>query len=388
MKRIEKLFLYGLGRVRLKINGVIRTFFFLIIWIFVSSIINGNFFNSMEINFLWLQSFVLFVYLYNSVNAIFSFEDIKKIFNILLCIFIFTGSIQFFTGTPFGAINQYFGELTNVKNPAFHLSSGVTIKRVQGTFPSSNTLSQWLILLLSFQFVVYKFQRTKLNLYLFIIGTIILILTFSRGSLAGFILSILVIHFFLKLFFKQNASNKYLNISLNFGGLIIIFLIAISLGLNYLLNIFRLDILADSFSRRWDYIYYSINLIKENIIFGMGLGQSTDYFSIMAFEPHMGATIHNIYLILLLELGIAGLLFFLWFLGSALNYLRRQLTITKDRWNEQFVIIKFSGFVSLIGILFVMLWYLITISHTFLPFLVSFLAICLGYKPETKGKIV
>jgi hypothetical protein len=163
---------------------------------------------------------------------------------------------------------------------------------------------------------ITNYQLPITNYFLLVILFVGLLFTFSRSAFLVLIIGFLVIFIF-NLIKKDKLAVKRL------GGLMI--LLAVIFGaifINYQ-NLFitrsntaaRLE--AKSFSERKMYFDDSIKLIKKNWLFGVGVGNYTK--ALANSNPRQPwyylQPVHNVFLLVWVEIGIFGLLFFVSFLG-------------------------------------------------------------------------
>lgn len=163
-----------------------------------------------------------------------------------------------------------------------------------GTFPHSNILAAFLLFTIALN--IKRIKKTWQWFVLFIIETA-LVLTFS---LPAIFLSFLVLFFYI--------FNKSKKIGLVF--------IAVTAGIAIAYYNYLSKTILDSFYKRLPLINASLQMIKENVLFGVGLNNFLvilpDYLrpaNINFFQP-----VHNFFLLLSAEMGVTGLMIFICFL--------------------------------------------------------------------------
>jgi O-antigen ligase len=250
----------------------------------------------------------------------------KKVFLILLFSALIQGSLgiyQFLNQETFS--NSYLG--LSEHNPQ---ELGVSVietpgrrwLRAYGGFTHPNILGGYLAitLLLSIYFYskrkVNVFKDLLLNILILISLNILfagLIVSFSRSAWLVFILGFIL--FFLFSLFKKDKLvilnlikilSLFLMISILFYSLAP-YLFKTRLGL-----ISRLE--TKSIEERIDYTTQAKNLIKNNLFFGTGVGNYTlaNYKKLNNNQPAWYyQPVHNVYLLILAELGLIGLILFL-----------------------------------------------------------------------------
>jgi len=205
-----------------------------------------------------------------------------------------------------------------------------TAFRIPGTFGDSNIFGSYLAMILSvvLSFSFYKRSLSKLFCsFLFIIGTIVLILTLSRGAWLGFLGSIVMV-----LFLLHTKIDIKLKTIFRVG---VFFLIIALLFFNFreiiLLRIYGED--YGSALSRITMMRIAYEMIKANLFLGVGIN---NYSEVMANYDPTGLTfvyfqpVHNVYLQIAAEMGIPGLCAFLWFLFVLYRKALRNIMKTND----------------------------------------------------------
>jgi O-antigen ligase len=273
--------------------------------------------------------------------------NLAKIIFLLSINVIYTSLIalvQFFLQHSLGGIFWYLGERTfSVNTPGiaraqlcgWRLFSCQLLLRSYATFPHPNVLGGFLAvtlpIILSFYLSGFTSRwrlKNKLDI-LFIIslilGTVALIVTFSRSAwvVAGLGLLFVGINYFNKRCLKKMVCLKEFRIMNNkwgrfiFGLLSIITILYSVFSLQNLSRIFPTD---ESIVARNELNQAAIKMISRSPIFGVGLGNYLvdlpNY--LVSRQIYFLQPVHNIYLLLLSELGFIGVLL-LFAIGYLLN---------------------------------------------------------------------
>ncbi|MBD3282065.1 MAG: hypothetical protein GF387_00410 [Candidatus Portnoybacteria bacterium] len=277
----------------------------------------------------------IFIYYYTKKNI----RELtpNAIFNIL----IFTGSIQAIL-----AIAQFIEQKSigikfieaGIYSPgepgvATFIYQNIPILRSYGSFPHPNILAGFLILTIFL--IYYQLQKKQSSiLYIFLSLMIFaLFTTFSRTAMAVFFVSSLIFLLLnlikLRVFehteARIRAGKRIMNIFLI---LILSSLISILILSPYLkARFFNITPEEQAVDLRFFYNKMAVNMTKDNIITGVGIGSfavhSQNYPAYLRAAAKMQdqeikeipqwlfQPVHNIYLLIASEIGIIGLIFFL-----------------------------------------------------------------------------
>lgn len=308
-------------RVSFKWKGLSFIKLFIIFGTYLSllSIFKGGFLS-------FLNSFRLLLYIFTFYSIV---KNIKEILNqkALLCILTLStllvlfqgvlGFMQFRGGTSTGL--NFLGEsqvVSGMMGSSFLNLDGDLYLRGYGTFPHPNVFAGWLIFNISLGWYLFENMNKRRDFSIFLMGlsSLFLVLTFSR--IAFLVCSIIWIAFLIKVFFSSRKIKNYA-----FLGLIS----------ERISNLFTSG--DTSWGDRVGLMKASFNMIKENILTGVGLGR---------FIPSMGDSVprssngilllqpvHNIFLLLISEIGLIGLTLF-----NALLY----FFLKNRKWGLRFVI--------------------------------------------------
>lgn len=242
--------------------------------------------------------------------------------SVIPTIFVSTvGILQFINGETLGGLLYFFGERTfNTSTPAIALVNffGFERLRAYSFFSHPNSLGAYLsIFLLLF---IFYFHTKKLYikwLSLLIIGICIL-LTFSNTVFIGmFAVGCLT-------FLKKSPQlfNRIVGIFIYVVAIVslLVPLFTIAVSKSHLM-------MNENISQRLDLGYISGKIISRHPILGVGLGNfiinSVNYRGIYS-NSWLLQPVHNIFLLVFSELGLVGLLVFVYFLRKLAIYLIRK----------------------------------------------------------------
>lgn len=198
---------------------------------------------------------------------------------------------------------------------------GEEVFRVGGTTGSPNVTASYLGSLLVIPIISFFVMKKKLKFKVFVflsigLGVCAFVLTQTRGAWINFCIGLF-------LFFIFNRSIRH-------RGSIVLGFFAI---FGVFVCIFH-RVIFERFSEGWETLLYRLELtktaflmIKTHPLFGIG---ANNYALVMSdYVPYFLTqerwVVHNRYLLIASELGILGLLCFLYFLGSALYYTWRAI---------------------------------------------------------------
>ncbi|MST04181.1 MAG: hypothetical protein EXS49_01255 [Candidatus Pacebacteria bacterium] len=293
-----------------------------------------------------IRIYLIFLYSF-SLGFLLSDRGLLKRFLILIVSFgVFNSLIatyQFFAFKSFGL--QFIGEpvlsfLPGISKVAF---PGTILIRGYGLFSHPNILGAYLFLciMVCVYFIekivdnvipakagiqkIIKLLLAEISLVLLVFG---LVVSFSRSAILVSIVA-LAMFFFLKL---RNSASSVIPAKAGihkriFGIFSIVFSIFIAsfiLG-DIILPRFQGLVGSEAFVDRIKYSQMALQTIKQHPILGIGIGGGVSYFlknniysmfgfnNSWQFEP-----VHNLYLIIMLEIGLFGLFFFLLFIFNLL----------------------------------------------------------------------
>jgi len=299
--------------------------------LFLKTIFSLNPLLSLYYLFRILEGILLYFYLKTN------FSSLKNLFFLALALGgIFEGGLALFEFFNQKSLGLYFlGEpkisyfIPNIAK--FSTSEGRFIRSI-GTFPHANVLACFLVLSLT-SFLWLWFKKEKRNfgfLSFFSLGLFFnffgLLTSFSRsGFLASFILLLsLPVIFFKKPSLKEKTKE-----------LILIFLILAILGFFFFKDLIlvraKVSPHEPAVSFREIYLEMAKEVAQKTKLLGTGLGnylvfvEKFNLFSKYHLTlPFYWQPVHNLYFLILDEIGIFGLIFFLLFLGSLLVFKKRE----------------------------------------------------------------
>ncbi|PKM91552.1 hypothetical protein CVU82_03075 [Candidatus Falkowbacteria bacterium HGW-Falkowbacteria-1] len=291
------------------------------LFIFVSIFVSSFFDLSLFRYFLFLLAIALFFIV---LNFKFNFKKLIVIFIFSIFLQSIIGLGQFFIQKTFS--NKYLG--ISVHDPSV---LGVSVLegdfgrlvRSYGGQDHPNIFAALVFFALIFcLLLVFKFKFKfwqKIILYsVYFILLLSLLTSFSRSAWMAFVLSMFLI--FILLLFENKKENlkKYLPIfSFSLFFLILFFTIFKPFILNRFNLNSRLEIISNS--ERVEQIYSSSDIIKSNLWLGVGYGAY--HQKLLSLNPdlksYQAQPVHNVFLLVLSEIGIWGFIFFVWFLGHS-----------------------------------------------------------------------
>jgi len=223
--------------------------------------------------------------------------------------------------------------------------------RVGGTLGGANPLAWYLdfVLPLALGMVFYKVRSIPraFMVLLFCSGLAVLILTFSRGGWAGFIVSAMMIWFY---YMRHSSTLKkilvvIITLTIIGGGILIV-----STTDNAVKTRLTEDDKGSAYVRI-PLMEVAISIIKVNPVFGVGLNNYTvvyhqyDY-GVDKITYYYPVPVHNFFLQLAAETGIAGMAFFILFIILvAIAGIRYSLTYTgRSAWAAFSIVAGSAGF--------------------------------------------
>ena len=284
-------------------------------------------------NFLtFFNSIRLLLYIFTFYNLQKDLKDIlsDKTLVIILIISILSvlfqgvlALLQFSGGSSVGL--SFLGE-SNVVNgmigSSFLELNGALYLRGYGTFPHPNVLGGWLIFNILLGWYLFDNMKRKrdYSIILMVASSLVLVLTFSRIVLL--VCGIIWLSFIIKTF--VNSKNK------SFG--------FVSLLSERVANLFNGG--DTSWSDRLNLIKSSFYIIKDNLLFGVGLGNFTQNMGDTVPRSEKGILllqpVHNIFLLMVSELGLIGTGLF----GTLLCFFFKN-----RKWSLRFVLVLISIFI-------------------------------------------
>ena len=210
---------------------------------------------------------------------------------------------QFLKQETLGGVFHWLGERSfSVSTPgiAKTVFQGRLLLRPYATISHPNVLAGFVLISLILIFVSKPTRNFKkiLKWSTFVLGVVTIAFSFSRSTWAGGLLAILLF-VFLASFAKKKK-------------------ILALLGVFCLVLVFSQNILrGESFFQRIEFNKIALQMVKTRPLIGVGLNnfipQLPDYWPKFGFTYWL-QPVHNIFLLTAAEIGLVGLLIFLWFL--------------------------------------------------------------------------
>lgn len=227
----------------------------------------------------------------------------------------FLAIMQFINQSSLGGLFWYLGERTfTLSTPGIAkiALNGQMLLRPYATFSHPNVLGGFLAVMLNVVLAVILYYRQNISkrqylfyLLSFIVGLFALVLTYSKASFAVFLAGLVLVY--LVMGKKNNSAIFEKNSSLVLG-------IFISLILLSFFTPFVLPQSDGSFRERAVFISTSFEMFKYKPVFGYGLNNFIVHFKDFVARPDgifIYQPIHNVYLLVLLETGLWGVLVFM-----------------------------------------------------------------------------
>lgn len=292
--------------------------FFFVIVVILNSLFSTNLLLSV---IKWLKVFeiILLTYYAYKRDDLYNNRILSKLFLISISIICVIGLLQTVRGGTFGKLFYVFGERSfNIYTPGIAKINifGINILRSYSIFPHPNSFAGYLCVSLIFLLLLRNKNKTIIYTLLNVLTFITIIMTFSKSSLIG-LLFVGVIYFFGKKFLNPKA------IQLLPFLLIIISFLSILFSKPIITN---WNVVSKSVTERLELNYISGKMISKKYIFGYGLNTfipnevklSNNVSGVWLLQP-----VHNVYLLVLVETGIIGLIFIAYILSKLIFYLAR-----------------------------------------------------------------
>ncbi len=270
-------------------------------------------------------SFLWFLKLMRGIGVYFIFSRLTLTQNILKSICYSFLIAVLFQSTLAIAQNSYGGFIgLSIENSSqaintnqFHaLLDGVAVFRPTGTLPQGNILAFFIALSIPFCLALLfekKLITKAISGITIIMGIFTLLLTLSRWGLATVSYSLISTLYLTWLMLREISFTFLIRTLIT---LTIILMIAFMTNSYYLERFTTFSIQDSSFATRMELIYHSLETIRNNILVGTGAGTFSGYIINNDFSPNQisesySAPVHNLFLLLLSELGIFSFSLFL-----------------------------------------------------------------------------
>lgn len=303
------IFTCSLKKIRISLESFIdiKKLSYLILLLVLSTIIlfSSNFAISISAS---LKSSILFL-LPSSMLVLLAFSDEDKVRTIemILKILVVFGFLISIYGIVIYFFGQYDHSTQYLQIGDFKFTQivmGEHKNRISSVTSNPNVLGTLLIFTIPANFYFIKIlKKSKILISILIIQMFTLLLTQSRASIISVIVILLVYTFFM-----SEKKFKFIFVGLS---LFLLLLAAI-----FLSEIFPIERLSDGLNGRDEQWIPLINSIKENPFTGVGFG--------LANRVIIQRETHNVYLSVLAEMGIVGLVSFLgfWLFGTLNIFLK------------------------------------------------------------------
>lgn len=278
-------------------------FYFLCLMILsflISLFFSVNLMNSIFYILRFCEFFVVYLFV---VNEIIDFRKVLMIFCSVMFVEAIIGISQYVLQESLGL--RFFGEPvvnSSILGVAKVDFMNMKFLRSYGTFPHPNIFAGYLVFAIFSMMQFFK-SSPKISFFYLLVLLLALFLTFSRTGLVSLIIGVFVFSIFA---FKKLDKLKLLKK--------ILFIVMCAVFLLFILKAFPLFIdrinFIDAESLRYRIIYLvtSFAMFFQNP-FGVGLGNFTDVmqnFSVLKLSPWEIQPVHNIFVLMLSEVGIIG----------------------------------------------------------------------------------
>lgn len=265
---------------------------------------------------------------------------------------------QFVNQGSIGGILYFFGERSFVSSTPGIANASLTgelLLRPYGTFPHPNVLAGFLLIVLLLALFLYRHAASIMQRYVSIaylmIGTGALLLTLSRVAIVVWLLILIGLCLRIYLRTKLYIPNMYIRVIIIglFISLCTFGLFASPLGA----RIFETSLTEEAVQQRTILIESAMSIFQSNPLFGVGLGNFLPALGIIQQPLSFGLylqPVHNIFLLLLAEIGIVGFLFFAMFLLQTFRRLVDTYISNKSINSQTVVIISSLSAICLLGL--------------------------------------
>jgi O-antigen ligase len=266
-----------------------------------------------------IKYYLIYLYIANNmrskseVKALIAFFLVGVAFQGLICLYQFVSQdVSHIFGNVFGQLDLYSQEGLKKYQTFFSVYGpwGSTLKRASGTVGPINAQAQFFEFLLPVALLLWltakRFWGKTFNLFVFIIGLLGLIVTFSRGGLIGLIVGVSAALLFSWII--RMISNKQF---------LVILFVYLFLSVIFIPKLFEfISTRPEAAIARLPSMKVAVNIIKDHPIMGVGL--NNNLIAVADYDPNtyfMQLPTHNYYLLIGTETGIPGLVFFIGFLS-------------------------------------------------------------------------
>jgi len=272
--------------------------------------------------FKMLEFAILFFYLKYNFGSLFSFGRLSQViilsglFQSVIAIGQYTFQkslgLRFLTESPLSP---------DIAGVAKIIPEGLKIIRAYGTFPHPNLLAVFLIISIFSLYYIWlrkphSFDKSCVLFFFLGLMFFALWLTFSRTAIIAFLASSLI-YFLFALWQTIQTTNKGLfkRILLVFLALAIFYFLFVSLIQPETSERFQISLADPAVSLRGFYNQMALDVISNHPWLGLGMGnfvwQMRQALNLLASWTHQ--PVHNLYLLIASEVGLIGLVIFLFF---------------------------------------------------------------------------
>ncbi|MEK7160222.1 MAG: O-antigen ligase family protein [Patescibacteria group bacterium] len=259
-------------------------------------------------------------YLFLGIYIGISFANINKKHFVFILIFgiIFESALSFLQLFNNGSLNgvfyflgeRYFTSQTpGIANASIN---GQLFLRPYATFPHPNVLAGYLVVAMVFISKFKKHTSSKLFFFTILIGTASLFLTLSRVAIL--IWSVYLIFLFyipLAEKYKKRNSNKNNTTAILTIFVLVILISAFFLKPPLMQRFIQTKFSEESFVQREYLIKQSIGMFIKNPMFGVGINNFYNNLEKTKEKTLFIQPVHNIFLLVLSETGLVGVIYFL-----------------------------------------------------------------------------
>ncbi len=307
---------------------VVRKPFFLILWAILVFLLNFKHLSSLNLYFLLKYAELIVAY----GTTVILFKDRKLLYNAAWLFISFCslegllGLLQFFSQKSLGL--KWLGE--SVLNPSMFgvakiVSGGTQYIRAYGTFPHPNLFAAFLVIGVLLSFYLFStvkrgYQRILSGAYL-CISILGLFVTFSRSGFFAVTVALFLMGAYL-IYTKAPG--------IKLASVLVLASVGAGLVMFFPLLATRATLSDNSSLERIEYSRAGLEMIKDNPIFGVGIGESVlhmEQYMHRALQPWEKQPIHNYFILIAAEFGLPGALFMIWFLWQHLQMLLKRLKI-------------------------------------------------------------
>lgn len=290
-------------RIDIKWRGFsfIKLFLLFALFLVIQYILTNEFLTVFN-GFRYLLYIFTFYYLLKNKKELLDRSFLKTLMITSVVLVVIQGLIalmQFTGGTSLGL--SFLGEsnvVSGMRGSSFIELNSQLYLRGYGTFPHPNVFGGWLMFNMFFGWFLYDILKKKRDyaIILMVLSSIVMVLTFSR---IGYLITGLIwVVFLCNIFVRINTKKQKKVIKKEYG--------FIGLVSERVLNLIGGG--DSSWSERLDLMRSSVGVIKSNLLVGTGLGRFVSSMEsvrsdsgILILQP-----VHNVFLLLVSELGLIG----------------------------------------------------------------------------------